>query len=145
METSVMDDPNCYEIPIRSRSVSRVFVASDFGLELTEDGRGSSVRIENPLAVVTERAGRALDTAAAEGMGPALGVYGKIVVSCAGLRNGGKGVEVMFHPGVTFWVEPAGSLGEPICYAGRGLVLLCTPKGQIALWVGMRSTAHAAC
>jgi hypothetical protein len=131
--------PDRYEIPIRSRSVTRVYVESNFDIQFFDAGGcESAVRIDNPLAVVSESERPATRIREDEQLyGNALGVFGKIVVSGTALRKG-RMLEVMFNEGVWFHVEPAHMAEEEGPVGSKGLLLICMPNGQLAVWFGVR-------
>jgi hypothetical protein len=131
--------PDRYEIPIRSRSVTRVYVESNFDIQFFDAGGcESAVRIDNPLAVVSESERPATRIREDEQLyGNALGVFGKIVVSGTALRKG-RMLEVMFNDGVWFHVEPAHMAEEEGPVGSKGLLLICMPNGQLAVWFGVR-------
>jgi len=124
-------DPGAYEIPIRGRSVLRVYVESGFDLQLCDEGEETTIRIAGPLAIVTENDPLLSVSAVAEA--PSLG---RILVCGQDLRQERR-LQVMFFPGVWFRVEPqrppAGVWGPA---GSKGLILVCTPGGEIALWFG---------
>jgi hypothetical protein len=96
------------------------------------------VRIDNPLAVVSESERPATRIREDEQLyGNALGVFGKIVVSGTALRKG-RMLEVMFNEGVWFHVEPAHMAEEEGPVGSKGLLLICMPNGQLAVWFGVR-------
>ena len=130
--------PDRYEIPIRSRSVTRVYVESNFDIQFAEAGSESAVRIENPIAVVSESEGPVTHLRADEvRYGNSMGVFGKVVVSGTALRKG-RMLEVMFNDGVWFHVEPAHMAEEDGPIGTKGLLLICMPNGQLAVWFGVR-------
>ncbi len=124
---------DCYEIPIRSRSVSRLYVQSGFDIEFVDQGAETAIRIAEPIAVVTENS----DPLLRHGGGPKPHACGRIVVSGSALRNG-RVLDIVFDPDVCFWVEgeSAGKTWGP--YGSRGLVLVCMPTGEMAIWFGPR-------
>ena len=133
-----------YEIPIRSRSVTRVYVESNFDIEFFDTGSQSAVRIENPLAVVSENERPITRIREDEHVyGNTMGVFGKIVVSGTALRKG-RMIDVMFNDGVWFQVEPAYMAEEEGPLGNKGLLLICMPTGQLAVWFGVRRRASFA-
>jgi hypothetical protein len=122
--------PDRYEIPIRPRSVSRVYVDTGFDLQFFDDAGQTGVRIENPIAVVTEnprpvpRRDGVEDTA-----------LGKIVVSSTALRKG-RVLEIMFASGVRFWVEPHADEDGWGPYGIQGQVIVCLPGSEMCIWYG---------
>ena len=131
--------PGIYEIPIQSRSVSRLFVQSGFDIQLFEDGSEATIRIDNPIAVVTENPRPLVRLASEDEYVPALGVYGKIVISASGVRAGEKTIEIVFHRGVRFWVEPRYTPDAWGPYGSKGLIVICMPGSEMAVWFGMKN------
>ena len=130
--------PDRYEIPIRSRSVTRVYVESNFDIQFFDAGSESAVRIDNPIAVVSENERPVTRIREDEQLyGNALGVFGKVVLSGTALRKG-RMIEVMFNEGVWFHVEPAHMAEEEGPIGNKGLLLICMPNGQLAVWFGIR-------
>jgi Family of unknown function (DUF6188) len=130
--------PDRYEIPIRSRSVTRVYVETNFDIEFMDAGSESAVLIDNPIAVVSENERPATHIRADEQVyGNTIGVFGKIVVSGTAFRKG-RMLEVMFNDGVWFHVEPAYMAEEDGPLGNKGLLLICMPHGQLAVWFGVR-------
>ena len=130
--------PDRYEIPIRPRSVSRVYVDSGFDLQFFDESGQTGVRIENPIAVVTENPRPVPRRDGAED--PALG---KIVVSSTALRKG-KVLEIMFAPGVRFWVEPHADEDGWGPYGIQGQVIVCLPGSEMCIWYGRPKRAAMA-
>ena len=130
MSTAVMRYPDRYELPLRARSVSRVYVDSGFDLQFFDDAGSTGVRIENPLAVVTEN-----PRPMPRKDGREEPAFGKIIVSSTALRKG-KLLQVVFAPGVRFWVEPhiEGEGWGP--YGIQGQIILCLPGTEMAIWFG---------
>jgi hypothetical protein len=122
--------PDRHEIAIRPRSVSRVYVDSGFDLQFFEDGDQTGVRIENPIAIVTENPRPVPRRDGAEET-----VLGKIVVSSTALRKG-KVLEIMFAPGVLFWVEPHADEDGWGPYGIQGQVIVCLPGSEMCIWYG---------
>jgi len=125
-----------YEIPIRSRSVLRVYVGAGFNLQLADsDADETAICIANPLAIVTE------NDPVAGLSGPASTTsFGKILVSGRELCEARR-LQIMFLPGVWFRVEPSdgvNSWGPP---GSKGLIRICMPNGEMAIWFGLRK-AH---
>ncbi len=139
MSADIASVPGIYEIPIQSRSVSRLFVQSGFDIQLFDDGSETTIRIDNPLAVVTENPRPLVRLAAEDEYVPALGVYGKIVISASAVRAGEKMIEIVFHRGVRFWVEPRYTPEAWGPYGSKGLIIICMPGSQMAVWFGMKS------
>jgi len=124
-------NPGAYEIPIRPRSVLRVYVESGFELELCADGEETAIRIAGPLAIVTENDPPLTTSTAAEP--PSLG---RILICGQDLCQARR-LQVMFFPGVWFRVEPQRPATGVWGPAGsKGLILVCTPCGEIAIWFG---------
>lgn len=136
MAASVASAPDRYEIPIQSRSVSRVFVQSGFDLKISEQEAEVAIRIENPIAVVTENP-RPLARAEDE-LIPALGIYGRIVVSGSALRADSRTLDIVFHPTVGFWVEPHYEAGAWGPYGSKGVIVVCMPGSEMAVWFGQK-------
>lgn len=130
--------PDRYEIPIRSRSVTRVYVETNFDIQFFDAGSESAVRIDNPIAVVSENE-RPLNHIRSDeqAWGNTLGVFGRIVVSGTALRKG-RMLDVVFNEGVWFQVEPAHMAEEEGPLGNKGLLLICMPNGQLAVWFGVR-------
>ena len=128
-----------YTIPIRSRSVTRVYVESNFDIQFFDAGSESAVRIDNPIAVVSENQGGTRVNIRADEVqyGNTLGVYGRIVVSGTALRKG-RMLDVIFNEGVWFQVEPAHMAEEDGPDGNKGLLLICMPGGQLAVWFGVK-------
>jgi hypothetical protein len=125
-----------YEIPIQSRSVSRVFVQSGFDIQMFEDGTELTIRIESPIAVVTENP-RPLVRMEDE-LIPAMGVYGRIAISGSALRSETRMLDIIFHSGVWFQVEPKYQPESWGPYGSKGLIIICMPGSEMAVWFGMR-------
>ncbi len=126
-----------YEIPIQSRSVSRLFVQSGFDIQMFEDGSETTIRIDNPIAVVTENP-RPLVRMEDE-LIPSMGVYGRIVVSGSALRASARTLDIVFHRGVWFWVEPKYEPEAWGPYGSKGLIIVCMPGSEMAVWFGMKA------
>ncbi len=139
MSANVASVPGIYEIPIQSRSVSRLFVQSGFDIQLFDDGSETTIRIDNPLAVVTENPRPLVRLASEDEYVPALGVFGKIVISASAVRAGEKTIEIAFHHGVRFWVEPRYTPEAWGPYGSKGLIIICMPGSEMAVWFGMKS------
>lgn len=144
MSANVASVPGIYEIPIQSRSVSRLFVQSGFDIQLFDDGTETTIRIDNPIAVVTENPRPLVRLAAEEEYIPALGVYGKIVISASAVREGEKTIEIAFHRGVRFWVEPGYTPEAWGPYGSKGLIIICMPGSEMAVWFGMKNSMQLA-
>ncbi len=142
MDASLAGVSDRYEIPIQSRSVSRLFVQSGFDIQMFEDGAETNIRLRNPIAVVTENPRPLVRMEAEDNFMPVLGVYGKIVISGEGLRSGEKTLEIMFHPGVHFWVEPRHTAESWGPYGSKGLIIICMPGSEMAVWFGMKSASR---
>jgi hypothetical protein len=138
MQTCSTRYPDRYEIPIRPRSVSRVYVDSGFDLEFFDHTGQTGVRIENPIAVVTENP-RLLVRRDGSEESP----FGKIVVSSTALRSG-KVLEIVFAPGVRFWVQPHMDADAWGPYGTQGLVVVCLPGSEMAIWFGRKKPASLA-
>lgn len=138
MERALANAADRYEIAIQSRSVSRIYVESGFDLKIFDDGSETTIRVEDPLAVVTENPRPLHKLEAEDALTPALGVFGKIVVSGSALRKGARLLEIVFHPGVWFWVEPRYEPEGWGPYGSKGLVLICMPGSEMAVWFGMK-------
>ncbi len=125
--------PERYEIPIRSRSVSRLYVQSGFDIQIIEHDAETRIRVADPIAVVTENSDPLLRQAG----GPEPRSFGRIVVSGSALRAG-SALEVVFDPDVWFWIEAehTGKTFGP--YGSKGLMLVCMPSGEMAIWFGTR-------
>ena len=135
--------PDKYEIPIRSRSVTRVYVESNFDIEFLDAGSESAVLIDNPIAVVSENERPLTRIREDEFLyGNNMGVFGRIVVSGTALRKG-RMLEVTFNEGVWFQVEPAHMAEEEGPLGNKGLLLICMPSGQLAVWFGVRKREQA--
>jgi hypothetical protein len=119
-----------YEIPIRSRCVLRVFVESGCHLQLAEEGAEAAIQIADPIAVVTEN-DPLLGVSEREGQS-----FGKVIVCGNDLRVGRR-LQIVLVPGTWFRVEPqapaSGSWGPA---GSKGLILVCMPGSEIALWFG---------
>ncbi|MFB3815227.1 MAG: DUF6188 family protein [Terriglobales bacterium] len=124
-----------YEIPILSRSVSRLYVQSGFDIQFVDKGEVPTIRIADPIAVVTEnsnllaRSTRPLEQRS----------FGRIVVRGSAMRAG-SALEIVFDPDVWFWVEAehtseADAWGP---YGSRGLMLVCMPGREMAIWFGRK-------
>ncbi|MGE0404823.1 MAG: DUF6188 family protein [Candidatus Korobacteraceae bacterium] len=122
--------PDRYEIALRPRSISRVYVDTGFDLQFFDDAGQTGVRIENPIAVVTENP-RPLPRRDGTEEAP----MGKIVVSSTALRKG-KVLEILFAPGVRFWVEPHADENGWGPYGIQGQVIVCLPGSEMTLWFG---------
>lgn len=144
MSASVASVPGIYEIPIQSRSISRLFVQSGFDIRMFEDGSETAIRIDNPIAVVTENPRPLIRLEAEDEFMPALGVYGKIVISGDALRSDTKTIEIIFHQGVRFWVEPRYMPETWGPYGSKGLIIICMPGSEMAVWFGMKSAVQLA-
>ena len=121
-----------YEIPIRSRSVLRVYVESGFDLQLCDEGEETAIFIAGPLAIVTEN-----DPLPAAGAAEPLPL-GKILVCGQDLCQTRR-LQVMFFPDVWFWVEPQRTpAGVRKPSGSKGVIQVCTPGGEIAIWFGRR-------
>ena len=96
------------------------------------------MRIDNPIAVVSENE-RPLNHIRSDeqAWGNTLGVFGRIVVSGTALRKGHM-LDVVFNEGVWFQVEPAHMAEEDGPEGNKGLLLICMPNGQLAVWFGVR-------
>jgi uncharacterized protein DUF6188 len=137
MSSALSYAPDRYEIPIRSRSVTRVYVESNFDIQFSDAGSESAVRIDNPIAVVSENERPLSHIRADEHIyGNTMGVFGKIIVSGTALRKG-RMLEVMFNDGVWFQVEPAYMAEAEGPMGNKGLLLICMPNGQLAVWFGV--------
>jgi hypothetical protein len=141
MERALASVPDKYEIPLQSRSVSRLYVQSGFDIQIFDDGSETTIRIDDPLAVVTENPRPLAKMDYEDSMLPTLGVFGKIVVSGSALRRGTRMLEIVFHPGVWFWVEPNHDPNGWGPFGSKGLVLICMPGTEMAVWFGVRKTA----
>jgi hypothetical protein len=130
MNTALSRYPDRYEIPLRPRSVSRVYVDTGFDLQFFDDAGQTGVRIENPIAVVTENARPLARKEARED-----GALGKIVVSSTALRKG-KVLEIMFAAGVRFWVEPHADEQEWGPHGIQGHIVVCLPGSEMGIWFG---------
>src|SRR5690242_15265741 len=102
MERALANAPDRYEIPIQSRSVTRLYVQSGFDLQMFEDSSETTIRIDDPIAVVSENPRPLAKPESEDSFVPSLGVFGKIVVSGNALRRDRRMLEVVFHPGVWF-------------------------------------------
>lgn len=142
MDRALANAPDRYEIPIQSRSVSRLYVQSGFDIQIFDDGSETTIRIDNPLAVVTENARPLARIQSEDLMLPSLGVFGKIVVSGSAMRNGSRLLEIVFHPGVWFWVEPNHESSSSGPFGSKGLILICMPGSEMAVWFGVRRSAN---
>ncbi len=120
-----------YEIPILSRSVSRLYVQDGFDIEFIDEGTETTIRIAEPLAVVTENS----DPLLRRGGGPKPRACGRIVVCGSALRSG-RALEISFDPDVCFWVEAEASAKTWGPYGSKGLMLVCMPSGAMAIWFG---------
>jgi hypothetical protein len=140
---SVVSATDRYEIPIQSRSVSRLFVQSGFGIQMFEDGSETTIRIDNPIAVVMENPRPLARLEAEDQLIPALGVYGKIVVSGTALRADERMLDIVFHAGVWFQVEPTYESGSWGPYGNKGLIVICMPGNEMAVWFGMKAQRSA--
>jgi hypothetical protein len=138
MDSALANMPDRYEIPIQSRSISRLYVQSGFDIQIFDDGPETTIRIDDPLAVVTENPRPLAKMESEDAMLPSLGVFGKIVVSGSAMRRGARMLEIVFHPGVWFWVEPNHDPNTWGPYGSKGLVLICMPGGEMAVWFGVR-------
>ncbi len=130
MSTSVSRYPDRYEIAIRPRSLSRIYVDSGFDLQFFDDGGSTGVRIENPIAIVTENP-RPLPRKDGSEEEP----LGKILVSATSLRKG-KVLEILFAAGVRFWVEPNAHEEGWGPYGIQGQIIVCLPGSEMAIWAG---------
>jgi hypothetical protein len=138
MSVGLESAPDRYEIPIRSRSVTRVYVESNFDIQFFDAGSELAVRIDNPIAVVSENERPMMRIRDDEhAYGNTLGVFGRIIVSGTALRKG-RMIDVVFHDGVWFQVEPAHMAEEDGPMGNKGLLLICMPNGQLAVWFGVR-------
>ncbi len=137
MERALAFAPDRHEIPLQSRSVSRLYVDAGVDIQFFEDGSETAIRIDGPLAVVTEnpRPFRRFDDE--ESYTPAMGVFGKIVVSGSALRKE-RMLEVVFHPGVWFQVEPQPNPDGWGPAGSKGVVIVCMPGSEMAIWFGPR-------
>jgi Family of unknown function (DUF6188) len=138
MAASAACAPDCYEIPIQSRSVSRLFVRTGFDISMFEDGCETTIRIEDLIAVVTENPRPLVKLEAEDGLTPALGVFGKIVVSGNALRAERNTLDIAFYPGVWFQVEPKYEPASWGPYGSKGLIIICMPGSEMAVWFGMK-------
>lgn len=141
MDRALANVPDRYEIPIQSRSVSRLYVQSGFDIQIFDDGSETTIRIDDPLAVVTENPRPLARMESEELMLPSLGVFGKIVVSGSAMRRGSRMLEIVFHPGVWFWVEPNHEPASSGPFGSKGLILICMPGSEMAVWFGARKPA----
>jgi len=121
--------PDRYEIALRPRSASRVYVDSGFDLQFFDDAGQTGVRIDNPIAVVTENARPFVRKEDADDS-----TLGKIIVSSTALRKG-KVLEIVFASGVRFWVEPHVEEGWGP-YGVQGQIIVCLPGSEMAIWFG---------
>lgn len=138
MHRALTHAPDRYEIPIRSRSVTRVYVESSFDIQFFESGAETAIRIENPLAVISESERGPVHLREDEfAYANTLGTYGKVVVSGTALRKA-RMLEVVFNEGVWFHVEPAIVATEWGPQGNKGLLLICMPSGELAVWFGIR-------
>jgi hypothetical protein len=136
MQSGLNRYPDRYEIPLRPRSSSRVYVDSGFDLQFFDDAGQTGVRIDNPIAVVTENPRPILRK---EDAGD--GILGKIIVSSTALRKG-KVLEILFSPGVCFWVEP--HVVEEVGwgpYGIQGQIVVCLPGSEMSIWFGRSKRA----
>ncbi|HYG98607.1 MAG TPA: DUF6188 family protein [Terriglobales bacterium] len=141
MERALANAPDRYEIPIQSRSVTRLYVQSGFDLQIFEDASETTIRIDDPIAVVSENPKPLAKLESDDGLTPSLGVFGKIVVSGSALRRDERMLEIVFHPGVWFWVEPTHEQSEWGPYGSKGVILICMPGSEMAVWFGIRRPA----
>ena len=119
-----------YEIPILGRCVLRVYVQSGLDLELAENAGQPAIHIAQPLAIVTEN-DPLLNMRNAE-----TPTYGKVIVCGSDLRLGRR-LQIVFVPGVWFRAEPEPPASGTWGPAGsKGLILICMPGSEIALWFG---------
>lgn len=142
MSATVASVPDRYEIPIQSRSVSRLFVQSGFDMEFFDDGSETTIRIDSPIAVVTENPRPLAKMEAEDELTPALGLYGRIVVSGSALRAAPRTLDIFFHPGVWFQVEPEYKPESWGPYGSKGLIIVCMPSSEMAVWFGMKSATR---
>lgn len=142
MERALANAPDRYEIPIQSRSISRLYMQSGFGIQIFDDGAQTTIRIQEPIAVVSENPKPLARLQAEDAFSPAFGVFGKIVISGDSLRRGHRVVEVVFNPGVWFWVEPKRNPDEWGPFGSKGLLLICMPGSEMAVWFGIRKSAR---
>lgn len=138
MERALANAPDRYEIPIQSRSVTRLYVQSGFDLQMFEDASETTIRIDDPIAVVSENPRPLAKLESEDSFVPSLGVFGKIVVSGNALRGDRRMLEIVFHPGVWFWVEPQYEQNGWGPYGSKGLILICMPGSEMAVWFGVR-------
>jgi hypothetical protein len=126
------DEPSFrhYEIPIRSRCVLRVFVQSGCHLQLAEEGAEAAIQIADPLAVVTEN-DPLLNLQDAD-----VQSFGKVIVCGHDLRVSRR-LQIVLNPDIWFRVEPQPPASGTWGPAGsKGLILVCMPGSEIALWFG---------
>jgi hypothetical protein len=143
MHRALSHHPDRYEIPIQARTVSRIYVESGFDIHFCDDENEPTIRVKDPIAVVTETARPLVRTAEGE-ITSGVGAFGKIVVSGAALRHG-RLLEIVFKRGVRFWVDPEPDptgWGPP---GTHGLMLVCMPGSQMAIWFGRRAVPRSPC
>jgi hypothetical protein len=140
MSGALAYQPDRYEIPLHSSSVSRLYVESGCDLYICADGPDTAIRIAGPIAVVTENP-RALVDFHDQSLAPR--TFGKIVVSRGGLCHE-RQLDILFDSHVWFWVEPhcRDNVWGP--RGSKGLVIICMPSGELALWFGLYRRRPAA-
>lgn len=113
-----------YEMLLGPRTVSHVFLNSEFGLQLEE----ASVRMRGATSVVMQTSrpllgGQLQPVVAGESCGRITFTPGAEAL-----------VDVAFDVGTRMWIDCAAPESEGISYGNRGLLILCTPERQFSLW-----------
>jgi hypothetical protein len=114
----------------------RVYVQSGCDLQLAGEGEDPAIQIADPLAIVTENDPlvKLQDSDAPS--------FGKVIVCGDDLRTNRR-LQIVFASGIWFRVEPQppakGTWGPT---GSKGLILICMPGSEIALWFG-RYRSHS--
>ena len=113
-----------YEMLLGPRTVSHVFLNSDFDLQLDE----AHVRMLGATSVVMQTSrpllgGQLQPVVSGESCG-------KVIFTPGATAQ----VDVVFDVGTRMWIDCAAPESEGISYGNRGVLIICTPVRQFSLW-----------
>ena len=121
-----------WRLPIEQRGVSRCIVDHAFALEFHEGEQSVVVRIEGSFTISHEGRVYRLTPAAPEQLGPAVGLFGRVVRSATASTRGQ--LVIAFEDGPVLSVEPDARYEAWEMYGADGVRAVCTPGGEIAVW-----------
>ena len=130
---------NHWTIPLQGKIVTRCFLDSAFGIELSDRDYDITIRIEGTFRLKVLDKEYKLSPENPTALGPALSLFQKEVYSSSAYKDGK--LEVAFLDENCLLVEPDTEYEAWEIVGSSGLKVVCMPGGQLSVWQSILNDA----